>query len=645
MNTPTATGTTLLHPRTHKKARHSLMCLCLFLLFLSSPISCPAVASNRATATSKPFSTPLNHESGALSPSSVGGRGGTLPYRGFMLDVSRHFFRVEFIMKQIDAMETLHLNRLHLHLTDAGGWRMEMKSYPALTQRTAFRTQSDWVSWWNNGDRRYVPTTSLTSEPSSPPLNHASDSSSPSTVGEKDGAPYGGFYTQDDLRRLVDYAHKHGIEVIPEIEMPGHSEEVLFAYPELQCPGSTNTGSLCIGNDSTLRFLERVLDEVMEVFPSEIIHIGGDEANASAWLQCPRCQKRMADHQLKNAHELQAFLTRHIAHYLADHGRRLAGWDEIVDAQLDMPVVVYAWRGYERAETALKAGHDVVLTPTSHCYLDYYQDAPASHPLAMGDYTPLDKVMTATIPTPPADADDSRGHVIGLQGNLWTEMVETPGHAEWMMYPRLIAIAQLAEGKQLAEQGQPTEDARMLISAINDALRARGYHCFDLRKEQGQRPEAAQHVEHAAQGKRVTYRSPYADVYRGQGEGTLTDGQQGGWSYHDGRWQGFISRGRLDVVIDMGRKTRLSDIRMTFMQNVLPEVYEPVSVVISISNDGKQFRTLYQENTTPDLSRHYLLRQHLWEGKERARYIRVQADASPEHGGWVFTDEIIVNQK
>ena len=605
------------------------MCLCLFLLLLPFPISSTAATANRtidsnsteasnsaigASEPISPFVAPLPLEVLEVAPS-----GGALPYRGFMLDVSRHFFSIDFIKKQIEAMETLHLNRLHLHLTDAGGWRMEIKSYPALTQRTAFRTQSDWVSWWNNGDRRYKP------------VQQASDG-------------YGGFYTQSDLRQLVVYAHKHGIEVIPEIEMPGHSEEVLFAYPELQCPGSTNTGSLCIGNDSTLRFLERVLDEVMEVFPSEIIHIGGDEANASAWLQCPNCLKRMADHNLADAHELQAFLTRHIALYLADHGRRLAGWDEIVDAQLDMPVVVYAWRGYDRAEKALQAGHDVVLTPTSHCYLDYYQDAPASQPIAMGDYTPLDKVMTATIPTPPANADDSRGHVIGLQGNLWTEMVETPGHAEWMMYPRLIAIAQLAEGKQLTEQGQPTEDARMFISAINDALRARGYRCFDLRKELGQRPEAVQHVEHAALGKRVAYRSPYAEVYPGQGEGTLTDGQQGGWSYHDSRWQGFISRGRLDVVIDMGRKTRLTDIRMTFMQNVLPEVYEPASVVISISNDGKQFRTLYETHTTLDLSRHYLLRQHLWEGKERARYIRIQADASSEHGGWVFTDEIIVNQ-
>jgi len=241
------------------------------------------------------------------------------PYRGLMLDCSRHFWTKEFILKQLDAMAYLKMNRLHLHLTDDAGWRMEIKQYPALTEKTAWRVGANWAEWRDQG-QRYA---------------HKDDK----------GAS-GGYYTQQDLREIVAYAAARHITVVPEIEMPGHSAEVLYAYPELQCVQAKERNSdLCVGNEQTFVFLENVLREVMQVFPSRYIHIGGDEASRQAWSTCPRCQQRMQAEGLNSVAELQAYLTQRVARFLHSQGRTLLGWDEILEGQLPPNAVVMSWRG------------------------------------------------------------------------------------------------------------------------------------------------------------------------------------------------------------------------------------------------------------------------------------------------------------
>ena len=273
-------------------------------------------------------------------------------YRGMMLDVSRHFFSKEFVKKQIDALAFYKLNRLHLHLTDAAGWRLEIKKYPLLTEFAAWRTDANWKKWWNGG-RKYL----RFDEP---------------------GAS-GSYYTQDDMKEIIAYAQQHYITIIPEIEMPAHSEEVLAAYPQLSCSGEPyKNADFCVGNEETFTFLENVLTEVMELFPSEYIHVGGDEAGKAAWKTCPKCQKRMQDEHLSNVDELQSYLIHRIELFLNAHGRKLLGWDEILQGGLAPNATVMSWRGEEGGIAAVRSGHQAIMTPGQYCYLDSYQDAPYS---------------------------------------------------------------------------------------------------------------------------------------------------------------------------------------------------------------------------------------------------------------------------
>ena len=275
-------------------------------------------------------------------------------YRGVMLDVSRHFFPVEFIKKQIDAMAYYKMNHLHLHLTDAAGWRLEIKRYPELTRRAAWRTHATWKEWWNS------------------PRHYAEEGSAHA---------HGGYYTQDEIRDLVAYAQGHYITIIPEIEMPSHSEEVLAVYPHLSCSGEPYRESdFCVGNESTFEFLENVLTEVLDLFPSEYIHIGGDEASKQSWHTCPQCQARMQREGMTHVDQLQSYLIHRIERFLNAHGRQLLGWDEILDGGLAPHATVMSWRGTEGGMRAIHAGHRAIMTPGAYCYLDAYQDAPTHSP-------------------------------------------------------------------------------------------------------------------------------------------------------------------------------------------------------------------------------------------------------------------------
>ena len=533
-------------------------------------------------------------------------------YRGLMLDVSRHFSTKEFIKKQIDALAYYKINRLHLHLTDAAGWRLEIKKYPLLTDFAAWRTDPTWKKWWNGG-RKYL----RYDEP---------------------GAS-GGYYTQDDIREILEYARQHYITVIPEIEMPSHSEEVLAAYPQLSCSGEPYKNSdFCVGNEETFTFLENVLTEVMELFPSEYIHIGGDEAGKSAWKTCPKCQKRMKDEHLANVDELQSYLIHRIEKFLNNHGRHLLGWDEILQGGIAPNATVMSWRGEEGGIAAVTSGHRAIMTPGAYCYLDSYQDAPYSQPEAIGGYLPLKKVYSYN-PVPASLTAEQAKLVYGVQGNLWVEYIPTPEHVEYMIYPRILALAETAWSAP-ERKSWPDFHTRAL-SAVAD-LQAKGYHPFDLKKEIGSRPESLQPVSHLALGKKVIYNSPYSSHYPAQGNTALTDGIRGDWTYGDGSWQGFISDNRLDVTIDMEKETSIHSVTAAFMQVVGAEVFLPETVVISISDDGTHFTELRKQHFEVSKETPIRFTDISWQGEAKGRYVRYQAQAGSEFGGWIFTDEIIV---
>ena len=530
-------------------------------------------------------------------------------YRGLHFDVSRHFRSLDFLKKQIDAMALYKMNRMHIHLTDAAGWRMEIEAYPKLTSFAAWRPQQKWKDWWY-GDRKYV----------------------------EEGAEgaYGGYYTKDQMRELVEYARQRHIEVIPEIEMPGHSEEVLAAYPELSCKGTAySQGEFCVGNEETFRFLETVLEEVMEVFPSEMIHIGGDEANKAHWKECPKCQQRMQAEGLADVDELQSYLIKRIARFVESRGRRIVGWDEILDGGLAQGATVMSWRGEEGGIKAMSMGHDVIMTPGRYCYLDHTQDAPFKEPESIGGYLPLDSVY---VYDPASKTMDLPGRLLGIQGNLWSEYVVTDSHAEYMYWPRALAIAETGWSQP---HRKDLGDFRRRASGAVGRLKGMGYEPFDLADEYGERKLAQTGLDHKAKGCKVLYNKPIQKWYPAAGETTFTDGIIGGWTYSDQRWQGFLSD--IDVTIDLGSVQTVSYVGGTFMQLKEPGVFMPQKVDIYVSEDGESFEHVAEvwndvSVNIPDL----LFRSFDTICDVRARYVRYHAKRSTMRG-FLFLDEIVVN--
>jgi hexosaminidase len=341
------------------------------------------------------------------------------PYRGLHLDVGRHFFPVSFIKKYIDLMALHKMNYFHWHLTEDQGWRIEIKKYPKLTEVAAFRNETL--------------------------IGHAREKPE-----KYDGERYGGFYTQEEIKEIVEYARKQHITIIPEIEMPGHSQAVLAAYPELGCTGGpyevvkkwgVMKEVFCAGNDNTFEFLESVLLEVMELFPGEYIHIGGDECPKDRWEECEKCQARMKEEELADEHELQSYFIKRIEEFLLQHDRKLIGWDEILEGGLAPEATVMSWRGTKGGIAAAKEHHDVIMTPTSHCYLDYYQGDKETEPLAIGGFLPLNTVYSYE-PVPEELTGHEVDHILGTQGNVWTEYMKTTDHVEYMVYPRACALAE-----------------------------------------------------------------------------------------------------------------------------------------------------------------------------------------------------------
>ena len=533
-------------------------------------------------------------------------------YRGLHLDVSRHFRTKEFLKKQLDAMARYKLNRFHWHLTDGAGWRLEIKRYPELTEQAAYRPYPNWKAWWKGG-RKYC-------------------------TKDAPGAD-GGYYTQEDAREIVEYARQRHITVIPEIEMPGHSEEVLAVFPHLSCSGKPYVNSeVCIGNEDTFTFLQNVLLEVMEIFPSEYIHIGGDEANMDSWRKCPLCQKRMKQEGLADVKELQSYLIHRMEKFLNEHGRQLLGWDEILEGGLAPRATVMSWRGEEGGIKAAKAGHDVIMTPGGFCYLDSYQDAPTTQPEAIGGYLTLEKVYSYD-PIPEVLTKEGADYIQGVQANVWAEYITTAEHMEYMVYPRLLALAEVAWTQP---DKKNWEHVRRCALKEVKWLQDNGYHPFDLSKEVGERPEAAIPVEHLGLMKTVKYTSPYAPQYTAGGDSALVDGLRGGWTYGDKRWQGFLNTD-MDITVDLGEMKEISSIAAEFMQLSGPYVWLPREVIISISEDGNTFTEQARLHTdVPTTEDRLVFRTYEWDGKASARYVRYQALSNGIEGGWLFTDEIVI---
>ena len=330
-------------------------------------------------------------------------------WRGMHLDVGRHFFGKKFVEEYIDLISRYKFNVFHWHLTEDQGWRIEIKKYPKLTTVGSWRKE---------------------------------------TMG--DGQPHGGFYTQDEIREVVAYARNRFVTIVPEIEMPGHSTAALASYPELSCTGGpfevqtrwrVFDDVYCAGNEKTFAFLQDVLTEVMDLFPGEFVHIGGDECPKTRWKVCPLCQARMKAEGLATEHELQSYFVRRIEKFLNAHGKRLIGWDEILEGGLPPNATVMSWRGIDGGIAAATSGHDVVMTPTSNCYFDYFQGL-TGEPGPVGEYLPLERVY-AYEPVPPGLTGDQARHVLGAQGNVWTEQMPDTRKVEYMAFPRACAMSEV----------------------------------------------------------------------------------------------------------------------------------------------------------------------------------------------------------
>lgn len=341
-------------------------------------------------------------------------------YRGMMLDVCRHFFNVEEVKQFIDILALHKMNRFHWHLTDDQGWRIEIKQYPKLTEIGSVRAK----------DR----------------INHQRDS-----VAIYDEKPYGGYFTQDEVRKIVRYANERFITVIPEIEMPGHALAALASYPELGCKGENYEvtsrygimdDAFCAGKEETFTFFENVLSEVIDLFPSEYIHLGGDECRKGLWKECPLCQQRIRDNRLGDEEHLQSYFMQRMERFVNGKGRKIIGWDEILEGGLSPSATVMSWRGSKGGIAAAQKGNHVIMAPNTNCYFDYYQSRNrGDEPQAIGGYVPVEKVYQLD---PYAGLEPyERPYILGVQANLWTEYIKTFDHVQYMLLPRLAALSEV----------------------------------------------------------------------------------------------------------------------------------------------------------------------------------------------------------
>ncbi|MCF7567841.1 glycoside hydrolase family 20 protein [Sabulilitoribacter arenilitoris] len=608
-------------------------------------------------------------------------------WRGLMLDVSRHFFQKEYIKKTIDRLAYHKMNTLHLHLVDDQGWRIEIKKYPKLTEVGAFRVDQEDKPW--NG--RYTP-----------------------ELDEK--ATYGGFYTQEDIKEIVAYAESRGVTVVPEIEMPAHVTSAIASYPEFSClekPVPVPSGGLwpitdiyCAGKESTFEFLEDVLVEVMALFPSKYIHVGGDEATKTNWKTCAHCKKRMKDEKLKSVEELQSYFIKRMERFISSKGRVLIGWDEILEGGLAPGATVMSWRGVKGGLEASEQGHDVVMTPGSHCYFDHYQGPMDTEPKAWGGYSPVSKVYQFD-PIVDTMSDEQAKHVLGGQANLWSEYVTTESHSEYMIYPRIAALSEALWSpkpsrnwvnfssrlenlfKRYEHQNINYAKSAYTITSeteVNDSMNTisvalkNEFPVADIRYvlNESSLDEAAikytKPIEinststikaslfkdnkpvgkvfektfnyHKAVGKKVIYNIKYHDSYKGKEASNMVNIVRGTKNFHDGQWQAWLVKD-MDLTIDLDELTDVSSVSVGTMESQGPSIYFPTQVEVLLSNDGKTFSSVGKIDRPFESNANIILKDFvIGFDTQKAQFIRVKAKnlGKTERGGatWIFIDEIIV---
>lgn len=599
-------------------------------------------------------------------------------YRGTHLDVSRHFVTADSVRQFIDMLALHNINRFHWHLTDDQGWRIEIKKYPLLTQIGSKRAQTV--------------------------IGHNS--------GKYDGKPYSGFYTQKQIRDIVKHAADRYISIVPEIDLPGHMQAALAAYPDMGCTGGpyevwqkwgVSDNVLCAGNDKTLTFIDNVLKEITQLFPSKYIHVGGDECPKTQWQKCPKCQARIKALNLeaKDGHSaeerLQSYIITHASNYLKSLGRNTIGWDEILEGGLAEGATVMSWRGESGGIAAAKQHHDVVMTPNSYLYFDYYQSLDkANEPLAIGGYLPLETVYSYEPMPKELTADEAR-HIIGVQANIWTEYMPTFKQMQYMALPRLAALSEVqwsqpalkdytsftnrltefthlydrlgynyakhlynvaihvdsdnkwreilihmttagkAEIRYTLDGTEPTVNSTLYTGAIvlqkSAKIRAAAFR-------DGKRSSVtSQDISfNKATACPVELLQPTHKNYTYKGGATLTDGLLGDKGFGTGRWLGF-SGNDLEAVIDLKQNTDVSSVSLNTCVDKGSWIFDARNIEVSVSADGKSFTKVASkslpalEEQTPDNIYTY----ELTFPQTTTRYVKVTATSEhniPEwHGG------------
>ncbi len=614
-------------------------------------------------------------------------------YRGAHFDVSRHFFNKEEVKRFIDMLAMHNINRFHWHLTDDQGWRIEIKKYPKLTTVGAYRSET--VIGRNSG--------------------------------EYDGVEYGPyFYTQDDCREIVKYAAERHVTVIPEIDLPGHMQAAIAAYPQFGCTGGpyevwkmwgVSTHVLCAGNDATLSFINDVLSEVIEIFPSEYIHIGGDECPKDQWKICPKCQARIKKLGLKGDDKhsaemyLQSFVISHAEKFLNSKGRQIIGWDEILEGGLAPNATVHSWRGVAGGIEAAKQGHNCIMSPNSHLYFDYYQTKYVDdEPLCIGGYVPVEKVYEYEPVDSSLTAEEAK-YIIGVQANLWTEYIPDFQRVEYMELPRMAALCEVQWCKP---ENKNYEDFKKRLLPLIDLYDIKEYnyakHLFEVVADfstdteknavminlttidnipiyytiDGSEPttESAQYTEPIAIKEACTFKAkgigadretkvfveniyfnkatahpitllqPTNQYYHFDGPLTLVDGLIGSPNYRTGRWLGF-SENDFEAVVDLGTAEEVSSVTVNTSVNKEDWVFGARGVVVSVSNDGKEYKEVAKENypqmKKEDADKIYTHKLNFTPVKAQYVKVRVLVEASmPKwHGAadkrsFLFVDELIV---
>ena len=597
-------------------------------------------------------------------------------YRGAMLDVARHFFNVDEVKTFIDMLALHNINRFHWHLTDDQGWRIEIKKYPLLTQVSAFRKET--VIGRNTG--------------------------------QFDGKPHGGFYTQEQAREIVKYAADRHIMVIPEVDMPGHMVAALAAYPQLGCTGGPYEvlkswgvahDVLCAGNPQTLTFAKDVLTEVMNVFPGEYINIGGDECPKTSWEKCPRCQARIKAEGLKadgkhSAEErLQSYFMSEMARFITAHGRRVAGWDEILEGGIAPNATVLSWRGMEGGVEAARLGHDAVMCPVSHLYLDYYPTKDREQePLAFNGFIPIEKTYDFN-PVSPELTPQQAQHIIGVQANLWTEYMDNFPHVQYMALPRLAAACEVQWTMPEKKNFDDFANRIPQLLSLYDKLHYRyGKHLFnvDIRVKGASRGHAVQvelaarkgaQIHYTLDGSKPTkvsplYAAPFevdrscllraiavypgfttqesteklvvskatmcpvkfnvapAAKYAGDSPCELTNGLQGNLLFNSGRWVGWCDND-LDLTIDLGKEMEVRQFSIRTLVSPSQWIMPHRGLYIWISTDGKYFEDIYDLPADPmpaDKADYIDTDNVLLPMPQKARYVRFKLLSERKMPAW-----------